>query len=251
MAFIGAIRRISAAAVLAGLTACASTEPGNLSATDTSPGFNRAMHDFNVAVDRHFFRPAAQGYDIVTPTLFKHLLTNGFSHLTLPADLVNFVLQGEVDPALETLGRFTLNTVVGAGGLLDPATEFGLRKRDTDFGLTLAKHGVPEGNYVVLPLIGPSTTRDTFGAIFDLAMHPVTYLGYVAPSVSPQLGITLTTVDLLDRRNRNADVIDELLYESEDSYVSLRSVYLQRRRAQVAGEAGGADVLPDIFDDSN
>ncbi|HUF87261.1 MAG TPA: VacJ family lipoprotein [Thermohalobaculum sp.] len=251
MTFIATMGRGFAALALLGLASCASADPDDLSATDTTPGFNRAMHGFNLALDRNVLRPAAQGYDFVTPTLFKHLIGNGFSHLELPGDFVNYLLQGRIEPALETLGRFSVNTVVGAGGLLDPATEAGLPKRPTDFGITLGRHGVAEGNYLVLPLFGPSTTRDAVGTVVDRALHPLTYLGYIAPGLPPAAGIALNVTERVDARNRNADVIDDLLYESEDSYISLRSVYLQRRRALVAGEEGGADALPDIFDQGN
>jgi len=250
MTLVKAISRCCAAVLVLALGACATADPNDLSATDRHTGFNRAMHDFNLAMDRNVLRPAAQGYDAVTPTLFKHLIGNGFSHLELPADFVNFVLQGEVDPALETLGRFTINTVMGIG-VLDPATEFGLPKRETDFGLTLGKHGVEEGSYLVLPFFGPSTARDAAGGVVDFAMNPLTYLGYVAPGVTPEATLALTATDFVDTRDRNKEIIDELLYESADSYVTLRSVYLQRRRSQVAGDKGDAEALPDIFDEQN
>lgn len=242
-----AMRRSLAAVVLLGLAGCATADPDDLSATDRHSGFNRAMHDFNVALDRNLLRPAAQGYDFVTPALFKHLIGNGFSHLELPADFVNFVLQGEIDPALETLGRFTINTVMGIG-VLDPATEFGLPKRETDFGITMGKHGVAEGDYWVLPLIGPTTTRDAFGRVVQTALSPLTYLGAIDGSLTPEVSLAARGVSTIDARDRNAEVIDELLYESADSYISLRSVYLQRRRALVAGEGAGGEALPDIFE---
>ncbi len=244
MTLTNAIRRSLALAAVLGVGACATADPqAELSATDPHEGFNRNMLDFNLALDRNLLRPAAQGYDFVTPALVKHMLGNGFNHLDLPGDFVNYLIQGEVDPALETLGRFTINTVLGAGGLLDPATEFGLPKDDTDFGVTLGKHGVAEGTYWVLPIVGPSTTRDAFGGIVDFALTPTTYLG-----VSTETGIALVVGEAIHDRDENGDLIDELLYESEDPYVSLRSIYLQRRRSEVAGKDAGAKALPDIFD---
>ncbi len=142
-----------------------------------------------------------------------------------------------------------MNTVGGAGGFLDPATEAGLPRQNTDFGLTLGKHGVAEGNYIVLPLFGPSTTRDTVGLVVDRALHPLTYLGYIFPGAPAGTGIAVAVTERVDTRHQSFDLIDDLLYESADSYVSLRSVYLQRRRAQVAGEDAGTDAMPDIFGD--
>lgn len=250
MTLPGMIRRAVAALGLFTLAACATASPDDLSATDTTPGFNRAMHEFNVTLDKNLLRPAAQGYEFAAPTLFKHLIGNAFSHLELPGTFVNFALQGEVTPALETLGRFAVNTVGGAGGFLDPATEAGLPRQNTDFGVTLGKHGVAEGNYLVLPLFGPSTTRDAVGMVVDRAFQPLTYLGYVFPGAPAGTGIALTVTERVDARHRNFDLIDDLLYESADSYVSLRSIYLQRRRAQVAGEEAGAEALPDIFEET-
>ncbi len=232
-----------------GLAACATADPqAELSATDPHEEFNRTMLDFNLALDRNLLRPAAQGYDFVTPALFKHLLGNGFSHLELPGDFINYLIQGEINPALETLGRFTINTVLGAGGLLDPATEFGLPKNSTDFGITLGKHGVDEGTYWVLPIVGPTTTRDAFGGLVDIAFSPTTYIGVIDSDLTPIVPAALTVTEKIDQRDRNGDLIDEVLYESEDPYVSLRSIYLQRRRSEVAGDKAGAEALPDIFD---
>jgi phospholipid-binding lipoprotein MlaA len=232
-----------------GIAGCATVDPNaDFSESDHYEGTARKIHEFNLAVDRAIVRPVSQGYDAVTPATIKHVIGNGFSHLTLPRDFANYLLQGEITPALEALGRFTINTVLGAGGFLDPATEFGLRKKDTDFGITLAKHGVGEGTYFVLPLVGPTTSRDAVGFVVDFAFAPTTYIGYVRPGLSPELPAGLYALNTVDFRDRNRQVIDDILYESDDSYVSLRAVYLQRRRAMVAGEEGAADTLPDIFD---
>ncbi len=249
MKLIVAIRRCAALAMALSVAACATADPqAEFSASDPYEKFNRKMLDVNLALDRNLLRPVAQGYDVATPELVKHLLGNGFSHLDLPADFANYLMQGEIDPALGVLGRFTVNTILGAGGLLDPATEFGLPENDTDFGITLGKRGVGEGSYWVLPLVGPTTSRDAFGGLVDVGLSPITYLGLIDPDLSPEVGLGLVAVSAIHTRASNADLIDELLYESADPYISLRSVYLQRRRSEVAGEDGGADALPDIFD---
>jgi phospholipid-binding lipoprotein MlaA len=249
MVFFKAARKFMLLLVAVGLAACATVDPNaDFSETDHYEGTARQIHEFNLAVDSAVLRPLAQGYDFATPALFKHLIGNGFSHLSLPRDFANHLLQGEVKPALETLGRFTINTVIGAGGFLDPATEFGLPKKETDFGITLAKHGVGEGTYFIVPFFGPTTTRDATGRIVDLAFAPTTYVGYFEPGLSPEVPAAALALETIDFRARNMQAIDEILYESEDSYVSLRAVYLQRRRAQAAGENTEADALPDIFD---
>ena len=251
MKSIDAIRHCAALVMVLSVAACAAADPNaDLSATDPHEGFNREVHKVNIALDRNVLRPVAQGYDFVTPALVKHLLGNGFSHLDLPADFINYLIQGEINSALETLGRFTLNTVLGAGGFLDPATEFGLPKDDTDFGITLGRYGVGEGTYWVLPLFGPTTTRDSVGGLVDLVFQPTAYIGVFDSSFANVFSIPYNTAIIVDARDRNGDLIDEVLYESADSYISLRSIYLQRRRSEVAGDEGGADALPDIFDNN-
>jgi len=251
MKFDYAVQRFLALGAILTIGACATVDDStDLSATDPYEGFNRKIHDTNLVLDRNLLRPVAKGYDLITPALVKHLLGNGFSHLDLPADFANYLIQGDIDSALETLGRFTINTVLGAGGLLDPATEFGLPKEDTDFGITLGRHGVDEGTYWIVPLFGPTTSRDAVGSLVDIALSPTTYLGVVAPGVSPELGIARITVETVHERDQYGDLIDDVLYDSPDSYVTLRSVYLQRRRSLVAGDEGAADTLPDIFDNN-
>lgn len=233
-----------------GLGACATKTDGEgLAASDPYENVNRSVHSVNVAADQYFLRPTAQGYNFVTPTLFKQLIGNGFSHLDLVNDFANYLLQADVDRSLNTLGRFTLNTVVGAGGLLDPASEFGLPKESTDFGLTLASYGVGEGVYLVVPFIGPSTTRDFAGFIVDRGLSPTVALGPL--DVPGYVGPATTLLDFTHQRDRNADLIDGVLYESEDSYVTLRSAYLQRRRSLAGRDANVEDTLPDIFDDES
>lgn len=230
------------------VSACASTGPRDgLAAADKYEPTSRAFHAGNVRLDTYVVRPAAQAYDVITPTLVKHLIGNGLGHLDLPGDFANYLLQGDVDNALDTLGRFTLNTLIGAGGLLDPATEFGLPRNGTDFGITLGKFGVGEGSYLVLPLVGPTTIRDAAGFVVDRAFSPTTYLGqFVATDA---IGPALTATEIVHVRDDRFDIIDDVLYESEDSYVTLRSAFLQRRRAQIAGPGNTVDTLPDLFDD--
>lgn len=218
-------------------------------ATDPYESFNRTVLKNNIRIDRYFLRPTAIAYDTVTPETVQHVVTNGLSHLGLATDFANYVLQGDVDGSLHTLGRFTLNTILGAGGLLNPADEFGLPRKPTDFGLTLASYGVDEGPYLVLPLLGPSTARDFGGFIVDRALSPTAYLGFVTSADG--IGPGLTFLGFVEARDRNMAIIDSVLYESEDPYVTLRAAYLQRRRAAAAGEDDPGARLPDIFEDTD
>lgn len=234
-----------AAAVLGG---CATEAPREgLAATDPYEPFNRKMLNVNKSLDRYALRPASQAYDFAVPRTIKFIIGNGLDYLETPVHFANYLLQGDVENSLETLGRFTLNTVLGGVGMLDPATEFGLPRQETDFGITLARWGVAEGPYFVLPLLGPSTARDLPSFVVDRAFYPPSYVGPFTDVgfVNP----VINGVELVDTRARNSDLIDELFYETEDTYVTLRAAYLQRRRAMAAGEEGEIENLPDIFDD--
>lgn len=224
---------------------CASAPPseGQLIA-DPYENVNRNFHAFNKGVDRAVINPASKVYDVVTPQLGKFLIGNALSHLSLPGLFANHLLQGDLTDAGATLARFTLNTVMGGGGFLDPATEFGATYRETDFGLTLADWGVPPGVYVELPVFGPSSTRDAVGKVVDLAFKPTTYFGGGDAQVA---SYAIRGVDILDTRDRYRAVINDVLYRSEDSYISSRSTYIQNRRRLEAGETQ-VEALPDIFE---
>ena len=236
--------RWCAVLALAGTAACTAVgSDDDFAALDTHEKVSREFHEFNVGWDQVFFRPAAKTYDKVTPEVVQLLVSNGFSHLTLPRDFANYLMQGKLSTALETLGRFAVNTIAGAGGLLDPATEFGLPKQDTDFGVTLARHGSSEGGYFVFPFLGPATPRDTVGRVVDLAFAPTTYIGMTLAESAAE-----RTAETVEFRDRYMEPIDEVLYESEDSYISMRTVYLQHRRAMIAGGETEAEALPNIFE---
>lgn len=244
MKLAGRVAGVAAIAALLG--ACAGT-PAQDDALVADPyeGFNRTMHDVNKGLDANVLRPAAIGYDLVTPTLFRHLFGNALSHLELPGIFVNRLLQGEGTLAMETVGRFTINTVVGAGGFLNPADEFGLPKEPTDFGLTMASWGVGEGAYLELPLFGPSTERDAIGLVVNMAFQPTTYISGGTDVLIASA--TVRALSIVDARDRRAGLIDDLLYKSEDSYISLRASYIQNRRRAVSGGETNVDDLPDLF----
>ena len=214
---------------------------------------NRRIHQVNKELDILLLKPAAEVYDLATPALVKHLVANEVRHLELPGIFVNRVLQGEAEEAAAVLTRFGVNTLMGAGGLLDPATEFGLPYEPTDFGATLAKWGVEEGVYHELPLFGPSTTRHTIGRIVDVLLDPVSLAtggivtsGFV--NVPAVVTNARTPVSIVNLRHENADFINQVLYESEDSYIAVRTGYVQTRRRAVADGKTDADELPNIFD---
>ncbi|MDG1432325.1 MAG: VacJ family lipoprotein [Paracoccaceae bacterium] len=232
---------------------CAAERGPNDLIADPYAGTNRHIHDVNKEVDILLLKPASEVYDLVTPGVVKHMVSNEVRHLQLPGMFVNRILQGEAEEAAAVLTRFGVNTIVGAGGLLDPATEFGLPYEPTDFGVTLASWGVGEGIYHELPLIGPSTTRHAIGRLIDVVLDPVSLAtgGIVSSgfiNVPTAITTARTPVAIVNLRHENADFFDEVLYESEDSYIAVRTGYVQTRRRQVAGGETDADELPNIFD---
>lgn len=240
---------ISATALLMTVVGCATQAPDGALIGDPFEQTNREIHDFNVGVDQVLVRPATYVYDAVTPDLVKHLLANAVDHVRMPVIAINHLFQGEVIEALAAVGRFGVNTIVGAGGLLDPASEFGLPIVEADFGQTLARAGADEGPFVMMPFLGPSTGRDAVGTVIDFALNPLFWLlpsdGIGGPAVTAgRIGVS--TIEL---RNQNFDLIDEIFYESEDSYVTLRSLYIQNRRRFITGDDIDPESLPDIFGD--
>jgi phospholipid-binding lipoprotein MlaA len=232
------------AVTLAGLLAGCAAPPEDAGfAWDPYEETNRQIHEFNKGWDTVLIRPASQVYDAVTPGVVRLLVSNGLDMLDLPAIFVNNLLQGDPLAALRTAGRFGINVVVG-GGLLDPATEFGLPKEPTDLGVTFATWGFEEGPYVSLPLLGPATTRDAVGRVVEIAIDPFNFLtGF--PGVE-FLGPGSTGIAIVELRSDNATPIDRAYYGTEDSYVTTRSGYLQFRRRRVAGGVT-EEQLPDVF----
>jgi phospholipid-binding lipoprotein MlaA len=160
-----ALAVVAAAALMTG---CATS--GN--PKDPIEGFNRAMFSFNETVDKALIKPVAQGYDYVTPQPVQTGVSNFFDNI---ADLwigFNNLIQGKPGEALSDVGRVLINTTVGIVGLFDVATGMGLEKHEEDFGQTLGRWGVGDGAYVVLPIFGPRTLRDTGGFLVDVWVDP-------------------------------------------------------------------------------
>jgi len=132
--------------------------------------FNRSMYNFNARFDRHVFLPVVAGYRAVTPDPAERGVANFFTNLGEITSLLNNTLQGNARDSGATLSRFVINSTIGVFGLWDPATKMGIQRRPEDFGETLGHWGVGAGPYLVLPIAGPSTLRDTTGIVVDAAV---------------------------------------------------------------------------------
>jgi phospholipid-binding lipoprotein MlaA len=188
--------------------------------------FNRAVFGFNMRMDRYILRPIAQGYDTITPSPIRKGIGNFFSNLDMLNTIPNDLLQGKTAYFTADTWRFILNTTLGLGGVFDVATRFGLPQHHEDFGLTLAywsgESGLKPQPYLVLPIMGSSTTRDTFGRLPSYATWPFTYMD---PQYYNYGALALNAV------NKRADLLpaDKLLQDAFDPYIFVRDAYLQTR----------------------
>lgn len=134
---------------------------------DPVEGFNRGAYKFNAKFDEYVFLPAVNGYEAIMPDFFEDRLSNFFSNIADIRNLLNAMLQLKGNTTLKTLGRFLINSTFGLGGFFDHATPFGLPQQTEDFGQTLGHYGLNPGAYLVLPILGPSSVRDTTGLLSD------------------------------------------------------------------------------------
>ena len=189
--------------------------------------FNRAMFGFNDGLGRHVLRPVATGYRRVVPEPAREGVHNFFNNLETPVILANDLLQGELRRAGETLGRFLVNSTLGVGGLYDMGKRFGMEFHDEDFGQTLAVWGAPQGPYLVLPFLGPTTVRAGVGKAADSYFSPWSlWLDRIAR-------LCLSAVDTIDSYARVMDDLEELRESSLDYYAAVRSLYLQHRAEEI------------------
>lgn len=234
-----------AAALAAVAAAAACSAPGASGIDDPGEAQNREVHDFNRAVDRTLFKPASGAYGGVVPEPARQGLANFAGNLDLPSDVVNDVLQGRIGKAVENTLRFAINTTIGLGGLFDPARAMGVEGDPTDFGETLHVWGVPEGAYDELPVLGPSTDRDTVGWVMDVALNPIRL---VLPGNGWAVTAGASAASTLGDRYRFSGTYDSILYDSADSYAQARLLYLQNRRFEL-GQSAGTDGTDDAFVD--
>jgi phospholipid-binding lipoprotein MlaA len=213
--------RVGAMAIALALAGCATTNP-----KDPLEKFNRAMFSFNDAIDQAALKPAAEAYRTL-PSFVQTGVSNFFGNLGDVWTAANNLMQGKMADGMSDVMRVTFNSTFGLFGVLDIASEAGLAKHKEDFGQTLGKWGVGSGPYVVLPLLGPSTLRDTVATPVDLAGDP---WDYARPVRVRNLGYVGRVVD------QRAAVLDasNLLEEAAlDRYVFVRDAYMQRRESKV------------------
>jgi phospholipid-binding lipoprotein MlaA len=229
MSFRAFFRRLSAVAALLALTllagGCASVAQHD--PRDPWESYNRGMTQFNDTVDGALFKPVATVYKQTLPQLVRTGVSNFFGNLGDVWSFVNNVLQAKPEGALSSFWRVAVNTTIGLGGVLDPATDMRMQRYRQDFGQTLGYWGVPSGPYFVLPILGPSTLRDTAALPVDWYGHPVARVH----DVPARNG--LRAVQFVDTRSQLLGVDDLLESASPDAYAFRRDAYLQKRRNDI------------------
>lgn len=215
------------------LAACTTPKAGSyeVASADRWEGTNRKIYNFNKRLDRVALKPLANTYRTVVPTAARHGITNVYSNYGEPGNFVNALLQGKIKQAFRTLDRAILNTTLGVGGLADNATDLGRPEESEDFGQTFATWGIESGPYVVLPVFGPSTLRDSFGLTADIFLDPADFARNAAFSPSIYWRIGQISTRIINFRARVTEQGgDKLLEDSLDEYTLLKSAYLQNRR---------------------
>ena len=187
---------------------------------------NRRIHKFNLGVDRYVAHPLATAYVNVVPHPMRLGVTNFFDNLSSPLTMVNQLLQGRPRDAVQTLGRFVVNTTLGIGGLFDPASDLKMKRRSEDFGQTFGTWGWQRSRYLELPFFGPRTVRDTFGLAGDIPLSPV---GHVE---NDKVRIGLQGLQLVDTRSQLLS-LDSLREGAPDEYALTRDAWMQRRAYQI------------------
>lgn len=204
---------------------------------------NKKVFSFNDGLDKHLLKPVAKGYNTVTPSPVGRGVTNFFNNLGEPRVIINDVLQGKIGQAASDTLRFAINTTVGIGGIFDVAKHAKLKRHKEDFGQTLAKWGVKRSSYFVIPLLGPSSVRDTFGELVDFFTYPLVYF----PDTRVSSG--LYVLQLVNRRANllNAsDILDQAA--GEYRYEFVREAYRQQRNNEIYDGEPPLD-LPYMLDD--
>jgi phospholipid-binding lipoprotein MlaA len=219
---------LACVAVVLTLQGCATVPAGSVaSPADPIESWNRSVFAFNEALDENAIKPVATGYVNVVPSMVRTGVTNFYANFKDAWSAVNSLLQGKIGNGISNVMRVGTNTTLGLGGLLDWATELRIERYPEDFGQTLGVWGFGAGPYVVWPLLGPSSVRDSFGLPLDLAVTPGSLIEDTGAAIGlSALNIVNTRANLLS----STGLLDDIVL---DKYVFVRDGYLQRRNSLV------------------
>jgi phospholipid-binding lipoprotein MlaA len=229
------------------LSGCATNQSENgansLAEYDPWEPLNRNLYDLNIAIDRVSTKPLAKGYRKIMPAVARRGITNIFDNLTTPRSALNNFLQGKPARGFSEIGRFIFNSTLGIAGLVDVAELGGMGRYDEDFAQTFAVWGVPEGPFVVLPILGPHSLLDAVSLPFD-------FYSDLQPRIdNTSLRDKMYVLRIIDRRQRLL-AADIFLDESQDPYITFREAYRQNREYLIYdGDPPIEDDYYEIFDE--
>ena len=234
------MRTTALALLVAGVATGCATGPDRKPGDPLEP-MNRQIFKFSDAIDRTIAQPVARGYQKVTPQPIRQAISNFFSNLGDLGNAVNNILQLKITDATEDIMRFAMNSTFGIGGLLDFATPAGLPKHHEDFGLTLGHWGVPSGPYLVLPLFGPSSVRDSTSYVVDFRFSVIHYL-------KPAVRNPMYIAQFISARSDLLGASDLLQAAALDKYSFVRDAYTQQRASLLRGSGTNSAPLPNYGD---
>ena len=234
------------------ISACATNPDGTK--LDTSgetklEAYNRAMFNFNYQLDKKVIKPVAKGYKAVTNQFFRDRVTNLFNNLEEPADAINNLLQGNLKDSGVSVTRFAVNSTLGLLGMFDVAKGWDMPRKKADFDGTMAKYCVPDGPFVVMPVIGPSTPRylagwgvdslasPTFWALYDVDDDGVQAAAYAAYALK-----------YTNKRAEAITLLDDLEKNSVDFYTTMKSAFMQNRQKYVSLCGAEKDAAAPSYD---
>jgi phospholipid-binding lipoprotein MlaA len=216
------------------VSGCAAPGATDAGFNDPLEDTNRAIFRFNQGVDETVLVPVAKTYRTVLPPPVRQSVHDFLQNLGEPVVFAHDVLQGQLGLAANTVGRFAINTTLGVGGLFDPATQIGLPYHTNDLGITLATWGFPEGPYIMVPVLGPSNPRDLIGQVGDSYADPGNRVASAYHFM--WASFARAAASGIDERSRNIENLADIERTSLDYYATIRSLYRQRRAAQIRHE---------------
>ena len=235
---LGRLRLIICVVLLIFISGCATT--GVKDERDPIEGFNRSMYSFNQGIDKVLFNPIAKLYQAITPDFVEKGISNFFNNIDDISIIANDILQLKIGQAYMDTARFVFNSTLGLAGFRDVSSQMGLEKHDEDFGQTLAVWGVGAGPYLVVPIFGPTTLRDSTSLVVDdVLLNPVTYLNN---NDALKAGIlTINFIDIKADLLITNDLVDEAAL---DQYEFTKNAYFSKRESQI--NDGRLEPLPDF-----
>ena len=198
---------------------------------------NRKIYVFNDYFDRYFFEHVARFYRKGVPKRARKIISNFTRNLSLPVSAFNSFAQGKVNNGLATISNFIINSTIGVLGIFEIASEKGILYNREDFGQTLGHYNISSGSYLMLPFLGPSSTRDFSGFIVDNSISPTGFnlleFGKNQNLVEAKYLIGITLASAVNQRESILETLDDVRKDSFDPYATIRSAYLQRRLNEV------------------